>query len=97
MSFGLRRKKRVFNKSTGRDYTYDTKYESSPEQKRNRAQRNAARRKLIRKGHARVGDGKDVNHKKPIAKGGTNSSSNLEVISKSKNRGFRRTSNNRPK
>lgn len=30
--------------------------------------------------------GKDVNHKKPISKGGTNSISNLELSSKKKNR-----------
>lgn len=35
-----------------------------------------------------VGDGKDVNHKKPMAKGGSKTaSSNLERIPESKNRG----------
>ena len=37
------------------------------------------------------GDGKDVAHKKPLSKGGSNKRSNLKVTSKSKNRSFKRT------
>lgn len=40
---------------------YD-EYHSKPEQKKRRAQRNAARRKAIEAGRAKKGDGKEVDH-----------------------------------
>lgn len=51
---------------------------------------NAARREAIREGLASKGDGKDVDHKKPLSKGGDNSKSNLRVVSASANRSFSR-------
>jgi hypothetical protein len=66
-------------------------YHSKPKQKKNRAKRNAARAEMEREGRVRKGDGKDVAHKKPLAKGGSNKRSNLKVASKSKNRSFPRT------
>lgn len=74
------------NEKTGRDYSYDKEYQSSPEQIKNRVKRNKARRMMEKEGKVRKGDGKDVDHKKPIKKGGSNSKSNLQVIHKSKNR-----------
>lgn len=69
---------------------YDN-YHSKPEQKKNRAKRNAARSAMEKAGKVSKGDGKDVAHKKPIAKGGSNKKSNLAVASKSENRSFKRT------
>ena len=69
---------------------YDN-YHSSPEQKKKRAKRNAARRTMEKEGKVRKGDGKDVDHKTPMAKGGGNGRSNLRVKSKSANRSFART------
>ncbi len=74
-----------------RDYSKEKGYNSSPEQKANRAARGRARYAMIKAGKAKVGDKLDVNHKKPIVKGGTNKMSNLESISPSKNRSFART------
>lgn len=63
------------------------KYNQKPEQKKRRAQRNAARKEMEKKGKVRKGDGKDVDHKKHKAKGKLNNSpSNLRVMDKSKNR-----------
>lgn len=45
----------------------------------------------MKEGKVRKGDGKDVDHKKPLAKGGSNSRSNLRVRSASANRSFART------
>lgn len=71
---------------------YD-KYHSSPEQKKKRAARNKARRHMEKAGKVKKGDGKDVHHKKPLAKGGsTTDAKNLAVVPKSKNRSFARTS-----
>jgi len=75
---------------------YD-KYQSKPEQIENRAKRNAARDKMKEKGLVRKGDGKDVDHKTPIAKGGGNGSGNLRAVPKSANRSFARTKSARMK
>ena len=48
--------------------------------------RKAARRAAIKSGTVKKGDKKDVDHKKPLCKGGTNAKSNLRVISRKKNR-----------
>jgi len=75
---------------------YDN-YHSKPKQKANRAKRNSARTTMKKAGKVSKGDGKDVAHKKPLAKGGSNKKSNLKVASKSKNRSFPRTKTARMK
>ena len=67
-------------------------YHGTEEQKKNRAQRNAARALLLKKGTVKIGDGKDVHHNTPISRGGTNKSSNLVAQNKSANRSFARNS-----
>ena len=62
-------------------------YQARPEQRKNRAKRNKARSTMMKEGKVRKGDGKDVGHKKPLSKGGSNSRSNLAVQSRKKNRG----------
>jgi hypothetical protein len=70
---------------TKRDYKREYRlYHSKPEQKKRRAQRNAARRKMMKLGLVHKGDGKDVDHKDRNT--ANNSRSNLRVQSKSKNR-----------
>ena len=69
---------------------YDN-YHSKPDQKKKRAQRNAARDAMEKEGKVKKGDGKDVGHKKALAKGGSNKRSNLKVTSAAKNRSFKRT------
>ena len=49
--------------------------------------RTKARRDAIKRGEVKRGDGKDVHHKKPLARGGSNSRKNISVQSRSKNRG----------
>ena len=53
---------------------------ASAKDKKDRAKRNAANRKL------KPGPGKEVDHKKPLSKGGSNSKKNLRVVSRSTNR-----------
>lgn len=69
---------------------YD-RYQGRPEQIKNRAQRNAARAKMMKKGKVHKGDGKDVAHVRAIDKGGS-IKDGLRVESKSANRSFRRDS-----
>ena len=59
-------------------------YHSKPEQKKNRASRNTARRKAAASGRVSKGDGKDVDHKDGNPR--NNSKKNLRVVSKSVNR-----------
>lgn len=53
--------------------------------KKARAARNRARYQLMKEGKVKKGDGKTVEHKKPLSKGGTNSRKNLSVKSNSAN------------
>jgi len=69
-------------------------YDGTPEVKKKRAQRNKARRMLEREGKVHKGDGKDVDHKTPLSKGGTTTRSNLRVKNASANRSFSRNSDN---
>ena len=78
------------NKGGPKKAQYDKVYNAKPEQKEARAQRNAARREAEREGKVSKGDGKDVDHKTPIRKGGTNADSNTRVVDKEDNRGWRR-------
>lgn len=71
------------SRNYGKEYA---NYQGTEEQKKNRAQRNKARRMLIKEGVAAKGDGKDVDHIKPMRNGGTSTRSNLRMRSKSANR-----------
>lgn len=74
-----------------RDYKKEyADYHGTPEQIAKRSQRNKARRAMEKEGRVSKGDGKDVNHKNPIARGGGNGKGNLEVTTKKANRGWRR-------
>lgn len=66
-----------------RDYKKEyANYHSKPEQKKNRAMRNAARRQMGLK----VGDPREVDHKAPLSKGGSNNRKNLRIVSQQTNR-----------
>lgn len=68
-----------------RDYRkeYD-EYHGTPEQKKRRAQRNKARRKAVRQGRAKKGDGKEVHHVGKNRKGKLGD--RTRVVNKKKNR-----------
>ena len=69
-----------------RDYKKEYQAET-PLRRKQRSSRNKARRKMSTLGKAKKGDGKDVHHKdgNPL----NNSSSNLTVMSKSKNQALK--------
>lgn len=76
-----------------RDYKKEyANYQGRPEQIKNRALRNAARREAMQDGLVRKGDGMDVDHKRALSMGGTNDKNNRRVVTKSENRSFPRTS-----
>lgn len=70
-------------------------YNSSDEQKKNRASRNAARREAEKDGKVRKGDGKDVDHANMNPK--DNRKSNLKVMDRSKNRAKNQWAKNKRK
>lgn len=74
-----------------RDYQHEYQIESAQRRKQ-RAERNKARRMLMREGQVHVGDGKDVDHKKPLSQGGQTTRNNIRVQSARANRSYPRTS-----
>lgn len=60
------KKKRVHNKSTGRDYTYDKEYQKTPERRKYQAELHAYNRK---KGTYGNGDKLDASHKGGLISG----------------------------
>jgi 5-methylcytosine-specific restriction endonuclease McrA len=80
-----------------RDYKKEANWEattsSGKQHKKDRTERNKARAMVAAKlGKAAI-KGKDIDHKKPLSKGGTTSLMNLAAISPSKNRSFARNKN----
>lgn len=65
-------------------------YQGKPEQIKRRASRNAARALMAKSGKVAKGDGKDVDHKTPLSKGGTTVRSNLTAKPASANRSYKR-------
>jgi len=76
-----------------RDYKKEyAKYHSRDEQIKNRTARTTARRQANAAGTTSKGDGKDLDHRRPLSKGGSTGKSNLRVVSASSNRSFSRNS-----
>jgi hypothetical protein len=80
-----------------RDYKHEyAAYQGKPEQIKNRAKRNKARADMEKAGRVHKGDGKDVDHKVPLSKGGSTGKSNLRVKSVHTNRSYKRRSDHKP-
>lgn len=74
-----------------RDYKHEyDSYHSSPEQKKNRAARNKARREAIKENGKAALKGKDVGHKKALISGGAKSAANTKLQTVKSNRGWRK-------
>ena len=72
-----------------RNYQKERKYDAQPSVMKKRANRNAARYKMIKAGKVKKYDGKDVAHKNGNPR--DNRLKNLTVVRKSKNRSYPRT------
>lgn len=77
------------NKGGPAKAAYDKAYNARPDQLKKRAQRNAARREYEKK-HGDLPSNVDVDHKKPLDRGGSNALSNLRATSQKDNRGWRK-------
>jgi 5-methylcytosine-specific restriction endonuclease McrA len=80
------------SKGYKRDYQQENKYKAQPEQIKARVARNKARQQALASGAVHKGDNKEVDHKVPLSKGGSNAKSNLRVVSASSNDSFKRNS-----
>jgi hypothetical protein len=77
---------------TVRNYKKEQRYDSKPVVKKKRANRNLARRRAMRAGLVRKGDGKDVHH---VGGNALNKNSKTKVMPAAKNRSYTRTRNAR--
>lgn len=76
-------------KSSPTKLAYMAEYQKKPENVEKRVDRNRARRHAIAEGKVAVGDGKEIDHKKMLALGGSDKPSNTRVVAASKNRAWR--------
>lgn len=82
-----------FMRNGKRDYKKELNWEKTthPSRVKDRAERNAARASMEKKGLVHKGDGKAVDHIKPLSKGGNPSSAkNLRVVPERINDSFSR-------
>lgn len=77
------------NKGGPKKAAYDKAYESTPEQKKKRAMRNAARREY-EKANGNLPTNVDVDHKKMLDAGGTNNKANLRAVDQKVNSAWRK-------
>jgi hypothetical protein len=77
-------KKGELKSNATEDSKRQREYNSSPEQKKRRAERNRVRRRALADGKVKKGDGKDIDHKDKNT--ANDSESNLRVRSVSANR-----------
>jgi len=77
--------KKLANGKSVRDYEAEKKWDHENGRLKDRAARNKARRKAMEDGKVRKGDGKHVDHKKPLTEGGSNDKSNTRVVSAKEN------------
>lgn len=74
-----------------RDYKKEDVWDRNhPGRADDRAERHKARAMTDKAGLTHKGDGKDVDHKKALSKGGSTSKGNLQVVDASTNRSFSR-------
>jgi hypothetical protein len=74
-----------------RDYKQEEKTAKARGDYKRRAERNKARKIMEEEDLVHKGDGKDVDHKQPLTKGGKTTRSNLRVQDDSDNRSYART------
>jgi hypothetical protein len=75
-----------------RDYKQERKTALARGEREGHTLRLRARRLEMKKGMVKPHDGKDIDHIKPVSKGGKNTPGNLRVESEHKNRSYARTS-----
>ncbi len=78
------------SKNYVRDYKQEAKTSNARGENKGDAERHKLRREAVKEGIVKPGDGKDLDHKRPLSKGGSNTLSNARPVSPSENRSFSR-------
>jgi hypothetical protein len=78
------------SKNYVRDYKQETKTSKARGQYDDTLARNRNRKRAIKEGIVKPFDGKDLDHKKELSKGGSNAESNLHPVKASSNRSYAR-------
>lgn len=76
--------------TTKRNYAQERKTLLARGEDKDNAARLRLRREAIKKGVVARGDGKDLDHKRPLSKGGANTMANVRVTTPAENRSFAR-------
>jgi len=76
-------------KSSEAKLKYMSSYQAKPENVEKRVDRNRARRHAEAAGLVHKGDGKEIDHKRMLDKGGSDKDSNTRVLSAAENRAWR--------
>ena len=82
--------------SGGHNPAYVEKNQERPVEIKKREERNKARYQMEKRGLAHKGDGRDVDHRDPLADGGSNQPSNWRMRTVHANRGYDRDAHNKP-
>ncbi len=77
-------------KSTKAKLEYQKAYNAKPSNIDKRVKNNQARAEAVKAGTAHKGDGKEVDHIRMLAQGGSNAKQNLRVVPAAENRGWRK-------
>lgn len=77
-------------KSSSAKLAWQKAYNKTPKQTAKRVANNKARRHAIKAGKTKVGDGKEVDHIKPLDAGGSTSDANTRVVSAKFNKQWRK-------
>lgn len=85
MAEGGQKRSPTAHRTPGQIKRHGRTYQATPKQRKNRAARNNARARLMKEGKVRKGDGKHVDHKTSLSKGGSNARSNLRAVTARKN------------
>ena len=73
-----------------RDIEQEMKTAKARGEDKKNAERHKLRREAVKKGLVKTNDGKDVDHKVPLSKGGPNTLDNARAVTPSENRSFAR-------
>ena len=73
-----------------RDIKQETKTSKARGEYPDTLARNRNRKEAVKKGVVHTGDGKDLDHKVPLSKGGAEGLANTRVVSAHKNRSYKR-------
>lgn len=78
------------SKNYKRDYAQEAATAKARGENADDAARHKLRREAVKAGVVHTNDGKDLDHKSPLSKGGSNTLSNARAVSPSENRSFSR-------